>query len=142
MLNINATLLFQIINFIILIFILDLILFKPLLRLREEREKLTAGKEEESRHQEAQAESMREEYTRKLQEARLKGRMKKELLEKAGTLIEKEMVAKVREEAASILKETKAQIEQEMKKTRESLASQIQLLSSQIAKKILGREIA
>jgi F-type H+-transporting ATPase subunit b len=142
MLNINATLLFQIINFIILIFILDLILFKPLLRLREEREKLTAGKEEESRHQEAQAESMREEYTRKLQEARLQGRMKKELLEKAGTLIEKEMVAKVREEAASILKETKAQIEQEMKKTRESLASQIQLLSSQIAKKILGREIA
>ncbi len=142
MLNINATLLFQIINFIILIFILDLILFKPLLRLREEREKLTAGKEEESRHQEAQAESMREEYTRKLQEARLQGRMKKELLEKAGALIEKEMVAKVREEAASILKETKAQIEQEMKKTRESLASQIQLLSSQIAKKILGREIA
>jgi F-type H+-transporting ATPase subunit b len=142
MLNINATLLFQIINFIILIFILDLILFKPLLRLREEREKLTAGKEEESRHQEAQAESMREEYMRKLQEARLQGRMKKELLEKDGALIEKEMVAKVRAEAASILKETKAQIEQEMKKTRESLASQIQLLSSQIAKKILGREIA
>ena len=141
MLNINATLLFQIINFIILIFVLDFILFKPILRMRERREELISGTEEESKQREEETERIIEEYNRKIREANLNGRMKREQLREEGLGREKEIFKKVREETASVLKDTQTQIEKEMNNTRESLKSQAQLLASQVAKKILGREV-
>lgn len=141
MLNINATLLFQIINFIILIFVLDFILFKPILRMREQREELISGTEEECKQREEETERIIEEYNRKIKEAKLNGRMKKEQLREEGLVREKAILKKVREETASVLKDTQGQIEKEMNKTRESLKSQVQLLASQVAETILGREV-
>lgn len=142
MLNINATLLFQIINFIILIFVLDFILFKPILRMHEERERLTSGTRDESKQREEETERVREEYHKKVDEARLNGKARREQLKKEGLVREKEILENARRETTSALKDTQAQIEREMSRAREDIESHIQRIASQVARTILGREVS
>lgn len=142
MLNINATLLFQIANFLILLVILNFLLFKPIVRILEQREEKIKGTWEKSKQREREADRLLKEYQEKLNEAKLKAQAKRDQLKKEGLEREKEILEKARGETASILKDNQVQIEKEMNRAREALKPQIKILSSKIAQTILGEEIS
>jgi F-type H+-transporting ATPase subunit b len=70
MLNINwSTLLLQILNFVVMVFILARFFFKPVVRILDERSKKVTSALDEAEQQQREAGEMRVEYEKKLAEA-------------------------------------------------------------------------
>src|SRR6266851_419739 len=72
LLKIDSTLIIQLIIFIATIFILNSLLFKPLLGLLEKREKLTTGRIKEAKELGERVEQITREYRTRLDEIRAK----------------------------------------------------------------------
>lgn len=70
MVNINATLIAQILNFLFLVFVLAKFAYKPLLNIMEERKNKIAADLEAADAAKAEAEAVKSEYAAKLADAR------------------------------------------------------------------------
>ena len=66
----NATLIFQAVTFLVLMVILDKMLFKPVLRILDERKARTEGRRQNAAEAEKQAETIWEDYETKIAQAR------------------------------------------------------------------------
>jgi F-type H+-transporting ATPase subunit b len=112
MLNINwSTLLFQIMNFLIMVFILYRFFFKPVVRVLDQRSKRVTNALDEAEKREREADEMRVEYERRVAEA-------------------EEQVILMRQQAEEELARTKKQyldeVRQEIEEMRDKAASEIQ----------------
>src|SRR3990172_12395266 len=77
LLKVDKTLIIQIVIFLAAIFILNPLLFKPLLQLVERREQLTTGRIKEAKELERKVEQIIKEYKEKLDEVRAKAKEKR-----------------------------------------------------------------
>jgi F-type H+-transporting ATPase subunit b len=141
MIDFNITLLIQFLNFIVLLFLLNFLLFKPVLKAINKREgtlgslfdKVDAVKKEAVRLEQAYAEGSME--------------RKKPVLEgKDASLAEARkssmhLVEKARTELADELVKVKAEIERESKSASDALRSEVEKLSVEVAEKILKRSL-
>jgi len=140
-LSVDKTLIIQIIIFVAAIFILNSLLFKPLLELLGRREKLTSGTIEEAKELGEKVEQIINEYRIKLNEARsLAMEERNEIRRHAQTAYE-DAVKKAREEAQVLLEESKVKLQSETKEIKEKVRSDIAVLSRDMASRILGKEI-
>ena len=73
MISIDFTIVIQFINFFLLIFLLNLVLFRPLRKLLEERRATIEGGHGRAQELESQIEEKMARYQERLQEARSKG---------------------------------------------------------------------
>ena len=71
MVSIDSTMWFQMANFLILMFVLNVVLFKPILRVLERREKHFQGLDEEVKSLDQSVEEKMANYEEKLRQARL-----------------------------------------------------------------------
>jgi len=139
--NLNVTLFIQIINFLVLLFILNAILYKPILaKLREREAKLRQDREkameleqkvldQENLHQEELAKARQVSAQDKL--AMLSEAKKKEA----------DFLSKARDEAARIVENMKTAIQAEAVQVRQRLKEDMTPLARSIAEKLLGRAI-
>lgn len=141
MLEINATLLVQICNFLLLVFILNIILYRPIRRVIRRR------------HEETDAlQSAIEQYQRKAEEneqgieesrvaARREGFNEKERLKGEG----QEEVKKVMQEASSSMEHkmgaARKEMDEKVKDVKGQLETEIGAFSRELAEKILGRSV-
>jgi F-type H+-transporting ATPase subunit b len=135
------TLLVQMANFILLIFILNAVLYKPIRKILLERKKKIAGMEQAvASAQEGAAESQQA-FKVKMSEAKMKGHQEKEALKEAARAEERKLVAEISEMAAKDLEAVRAQIAKQAQEAKKKLQGEIETFSASIAEKILGRAV-
>lgn len=139
MVNLDYTLFIQIANFLILIVLLNLLLYKPILGVIDKRKRQLSFSDEEIRRLKAAMEEKMASYEQKLQAAKQEAlRQKNDLVREANDQA-KGIVDAVRGEIPQLLETFHAQVQQEVSQAKEVLESQGQRIAREIAEKVLGR---
>ncbi len=142
MVEINLTIVVQVIQFLILVFVLNRLLFKPIGQVLAERQQKITSWEEKTQNLQETARLNLEKYENQLTEERLKARESQEQLTKELKEKEDENIKAVSEKAALIVAETQQALEQERERLRVELRQQAKELSQILAEKVLGRELS
>jgi F-type H+-transporting ATPase subunit b len=140
--NVNVTLLIQVINFIVLLLILNAILYKPILGKLREREGQIASDREKADALDKEVVSQEARHQTELAEARKKAAAQKNELVAEAKAKEAEILADARKEAAGIVEDMKNMISKEAEEARSKLREQMTPLAQSVAEKILGRSVS
>lgn len=141
MITLDITLLIQIANIIILIFVLNAVLYRPIRTIIAKREEKFNALEEEISTFASNVTLRQEEVNKKLNSARAKA---KELLDAARGEAQgagAETLAGIRQETSAYKADQLAGIKKEITTAREELKGQVQGFANDIAGKILGRAL-
>lgn len=125
------------INFILLIFILNSILFKPILKIFKEREDTVKGALDAAKELSAKREEAIAQLNRELAESRTKAKETFEALKAEGISKQKEIVASAEAEAAQMLEKARAEIRSEAEKARKALRAEVDKFSDEIVRKLV-----
>jgi len=141
MINIDGSLFIQIANFLVLIWILNIVVYRPIRKILIERREKIKGMEEgiETRLKDAQEKD--EEFLRGIREARSRGMKEKEALLEEAAVQEKELIAEINEKAQAEMGDVRAKIAKDIDAVRSSLHSQVDDFAQAIGQKILGRTV-
>jgi len=141
LLEFNFTFFVQLINFLVLVAILNWLLVRPAMKIINERRNRVEGSNEETRLLLEEVEKNTAEYQQRLSEARILANSEKEKLRQEGSQQEAEIVRKAREEARIMLEKMKSSIERESLDAKNTMRNEIEALSRDIAEKVLGRGV-
>lgn len=137
----DYTLFIQIIAFLALIFILNILLYKPILSIIDRRKKHIEELENEIILFNQSVDKKAAEYEEKLKLAKANAaELKKEII-KEGTDQAKVIVDAVRNEIPIMMQEFQRKLDKEVQAARETLDSQSRRLSLEIAEKVMGRSV-
>ncbi|MBW1676607.1 MAG: ATP synthase F0 subunit B [Deltaproteobacteria bacterium] len=136
------TLFVQMGNFILLIFLLNVILYKPIRQILIERKKKIQGYKEGIETLQQDASESQRTFQAKISEARGQGVQEKEALKQAGQEEEKRVVDEINRKAQAELEAVCAQIAKDAEDARRGLEKEIGIFSGTIAEKILGRAVS
>jgi F-type H+-transporting ATPase subunit b len=137
----DYTLLIQMGLFLSLIFVLNFLLYKPILSIIDQRKKQLEESENEIRLFNESVEKRVAEYEEKLRQAKIKGsELKKEIIQE-GVNQAKNIVDVVRNEIPVISRDAQQKMDKEVQKARQILDSHSKELSLAIAQKVLGRPV-
>jgi F-type H+-transporting ATPase subunit b len=139
MIDINSSLLIQVVLFIFLMVVLNQIFFKPFLRFLEERQAKIEGDEREAARLQAEAESRRLRFEEGLNKGQLQALGEKGTIVDAGSREGKTFVDKAQQEVDEELPRIKAQIDQEGRQVAADLERRQGAMAREIAEKLLGR---
>jgi F-type H+-transporting ATPase subunit b len=139
--KLDWTLLLQFANFMILLVVLNVLLFKPLRAVLAARKTTIDGDLAKARATEAQIQAQVAEYEAKLQEARQRGGQERTALRQAAVAEEARLLGAANEAASRRLQELKGQVADEAATARQALRSETEVLARQIAGKVLGRSV-
>jgi F-type H+-transporting ATPase subunit b len=141
MIDINITLFIQMANVLVLVFLMNLVLYRPIRKLVAQRNQFMADKQNViDRADKESAEALRE-FEGTIQTARVKGRQKVQEMKELAYQQEKDLLQKSAEESAKQLAGIRQTIKTEIGRARKQLRAQIQAFSLDLAQKILGRSI-
>ena len=141
MIDINITLFIQMVNFLLLVFLLNTILYRPIRNMIAKRNQVMAEREQGIERADADAAAAVREFEGKVQEARIEGRQKVQGLKDVGYEKEKNLLQEAAEHSASELAKVRDQIKKDIAAARKRLRAQIQAFSVEVAQKVLGRTI-
>ncbi len=137
----DGTLFFHIALILVMVFILNATLFKPINRILAEREKRTRGRSGEARDILQSVEEKMINYERALREARAEGYRLMEQ-ERARAMRERQIkLGVVRQEIDRLLMEEKAAIHAQTEEARATLKQDARQLAAEISAHILHRPI-
>ena len=141
-LNINFfTAIFTLANTLALFFVLKKFLFKPVMKLIDDRQKEVDDLYADAGRSKEEAQKLEEEYRQKLEAAAQTGeRLVKEAVIR-GQKREEEILAQANAEADAIRAKASADIAQEKKKALNDAKDEISGLALSIAGKVVGREL-
>ena len=131
----------QIINFLIILWILNLILYRPIRNILRQRKEKIDGLEFSNETYNEDAQEKDTAFAAGIKEARAKGLNEKEALLQAAAAEEKEIIAKVNAKAQAELADIREKISQEAETAKQALKAKMDEFSSDICQKILGRAV-
>jgi F-type H+-transporting ATPase subunit b len=137
MLNFDWTFLALVVNFLVLLFVLNAILFRPLLKVIREREETVKGNLDAARDMSNKREESISALGREISEARSKAKDIFDGLRAEGVSRQKEVHVAAEAEASSILEKARAEIRAEAEKARNSLRGDIDRFSDEIVRKLV-----
>ena len=140
--DLDASLVVQVGLFILLLVILKPLLFDPMLKLFEEREKKIEGTRREASKEDERSAKALAKYEGILAKAREAGGLERDQLRAEGVKKETEILALVRAQAASTIDEGRKTIAGEAKTARTGLDTEASALGKAIATRVLGREVS
>jgi F-type H+-transporting ATPase subunit b len=138
----DASLLVQMGLFLVLMLALKPLLFDPMLRLFEERERRIEGAKVQARHIDEKSAGALTEYETKMAAARASANAEGDKVRPEGAKAESELLAKVRATTAAALEEGKSKAQQEAAQVRATLKTEAQGLARDLASRVLGREVS
>ncbi|HPD57140.1 MAG TPA: ATP synthase F0 subunit B [Smithellaceae bacterium] len=137
----DITLLVQMAIFLGLVFVLNFLLYKPVLSIIDRRKKQLEELENEIKLFNDAVDKKASEYEDKLRQAKTKGSdLKKEIIQEGNEQARK-IVDAVRNEIPSLIQEFQSKMEREVSAARQVLQNQSKTLSVDIATKVLGRSV-
>jgi F-type H+-transporting ATPase subunit b len=133
--------LIQLALFVGLTLVLKPVLFDPMLKLFEEREKRIDGAKVQARHIDEKSATALAEYEAAMAKARAAANAEREKLRAEGAKAENEILAKVRATTAATVETGKKRTQEEAARVRASLQTETSALARELASKVLGREV-
>jgi F-type H+-transporting ATPase subunit b len=141
LIDLNATLIAQIINFLLLVAILTKVAYKPLLKALADRQAKIADSLNSAEQERAEAARLKQDYQQQLAEARTQAQA---IVEKAMRIAEQtkeEILAEARSENARLLKTAQEEIARERDQALAQLRTEVVSLSMAAATKIVGQNM-
>ncbi len=137
----DHTLIIQIINFLVLLFVLNRILYRPIRDILSERSRrismLTQNIEDMKREIKEKEEDVRE----LLEQARRIGMSERENIKKQAVEYEKKLLQDTYNTVEEKLSKARNEIEEKISKIKEELKRDINIFSQELAEKVLGRKV-
>ncbi|OGW57312.1 MAG: hypothetical protein A2Z09_06400 [Nitrospirae bacterium RBG_16_43_8] len=138
MLEVNKWFFVHLINFIVLIVILNYILFKPLLCLLTRRNDHIKDSLNSAQLMNKEKETQLHQIEAKLIEARNKAKTIFEELSKEGLTKQKEQTDLAQKDTVEIVRKAKEDLEKETLRAKESLRKEVETFSKMIVEKMVG----
>jgi F-type H+-transporting ATPase subunit b len=138
MLNIELKWFFVLlVNFLVLVYLLNIILFRPLLGIFNEREDIVKGSLGAAREMDRKKEEGIEKMNRELSEARHKAKDAFEKLREEGVNRQKVLLADAEKQASAMLQSAREELKTEADKARGSLKADAEKFSDEIVRKLV-----
>jgi len=131
----------QVANFIFLIFILNIILYKPIRNVLIQRKEKITGLEEGIEAFDRDAAEKEDAFALGIKDARANGLKEKEVLLTAASEEERKIIEKINKKAQADLAEVKEKIAKDAEEAKTSLLQEIDGFANAIGEKILGRAV-
>jgi F-type H+-transporting ATPase subunit b len=142
LIEVNFTLLIQIFNFFLLMFLLNKLLYKPVLKILAEREERVAGGQEQAKKLIEDGQQLFSTYNQKLHNAKLdaitvKNSTRNQAVEEGNAIIDE-----ARKKAEVIVADVQKEMAEEIARVKKELEPELGIMASTIAQQILGRKVA
>ena len=139
--NLNATLIIQILSFLILMVLMAKILYKPLQELLDDRINKVKSDIEGAQKLLAEAEANRRSAQEMLHKAKEDAELIRRKAEQEADAYYREQVMKTKEEMQRLIDNANSEIAEQVKRAKQSLREEVATISVEIASKILRREL-
>jgi F-type H+-transporting ATPase subunit b len=137
----DISLVYQMINFLILLFVLNVLLYKPIRKVLLERKAKIQGLESGVEKATADLVSQEESYKNGLRQARSEGLKEKEAFVEEASKQEREIIDQINQKAQANLARIKKQVAEETEQARKTLEKEVAVFAKAIGEKILGRAL-
>jgi F-type H+-transporting ATPase subunit b len=141
MLQIDSTLFLQIVNFLFLVWILNRLLFRPFLKVVEERVERTRGARTQAEDLAVKAEDLKGQYESGVSEAKSQGGSYKEAQIRAGQSDSEKIVGEARMKNSDHIGSARRELQASVEEARKELVQDSINLAKEMTEKILGRTI-
>ena len=142
MIDIDWTLFVQILNFLVLVFLLNVVLFRPIRKIIQARQARLASFEEDITGLADNQQGILGRVDEQLTAARREGLGLREGLRQEGSQAENSLLEQVKKEVDAQWTKVEAKIKKDVGKAREALSAQAQDFAMALATKILGRKLS
>ncbi len=130
-----------IINFLILVVVLNKFLYKPLLSVMEERKEEIRKNMENAEDAKAEALKIKEKYSEEMHNARQEARSILERAEKLGEENKEKIIAEARQEADKITEKAQVAVRREKEEALTQLRNEVASLAIMAAEKIIDKNL-
>ncbi len=141
MISLNFTLIIQVINFIFLMWFLNKFLFKPVLKMLDERESKITGDFETAEKINRDVDEGLEKLEEEMKQARFESNSLKNSIKDEGSKIALEKLDKAKDEAKKYIEQFKKELEESKQKVEEELDKEVEIFAKTVSSTLLGREI-
>jgi F-type H+-transporting ATPase subunit b len=135
------TFLVQVVLFVALTLFLKPVLFDPMLKLFEERERLTDGAKLQARKIDEKSASAATKYDAEMAKARNAAGAERDKIRAEAVKTEQEILGKVRDATTKVLEDGKKSALAEAERARAALKAEAGALARELAGRVLGREV-
>ena len=141
MVSLDYTTLVQIANFVLLMLILNVLLYKPIMGVIERRKEQMEKSDGEVKRLRQEVEQKLAEYEEKVRLAKIEAMEQRNAIVKEGADLAKSTIEAVRSEIPVLMEQFNTRMGREVDAARAILRSQSRKISLEIAEKVLGRSI-
>lgn len=141
MISLDLAFVIQVINFLVLMIILNVFLFKPIRKVIADRKAQIDGSRERAAVVDKEVQEKMTLYEARLRDVKAKAGAEREVLRKEAQQEESAILEKARKEAADSLASIKSRVAKETVDAKEFLKEQSRSLSLEICQKVLGRSL-
>ena len=135
----DISLVYQMINFLVLLFVLNLVLYKPIRNVLLERKAKIEGMQIGAEKAASDLIAGEDTYKDGLKQARSEGLKEKETFIEEASKEEKEIIDRINKKAQANLAQIKTQVADESEQARKALEGEVEAYAKAIGEKILGR---
>lgn len=141
MINLDIAFVFQLVNFLVLVLLLNVFLYKPLRKQLADRASQVAGAKQKSAEVDREVQEKLAAYEARMREIRAGAADERGVLKKEAQQQESAILDKARAEATESLASIKAKVAKEAEEARRVLTASAETLSADICEKVLGRSL-
>ncbi|MGM0419974.1 MAG: F0F1 ATP synthase subunit B [Bacillota bacterium] len=141
MVDINTTLIWEVVNFLVLIYLLKRFLFGPIMEMLDSRTEKIKSDLNQAREKKEAAQKLEQEKQEELKQARQKSQAIVDDAEKKANNRAEEIIQAAEEEAQRVKDRNMAEIEQAKAEAVDELRQEVAGLSLQVASKFLQEEL-
>jgi F-type H+-transporting ATPase subunit b len=142
LIDFDFTALIQLVIFAIVGFSASRLLFRPYLKMREERSAGIEGSRAEAEQMTAKAEAQMADYDAKLAEARRRADEERRNARTEAASHQQEITDKARKESVASISSAQRQVAEKAQATRDQLLPKADDIGAEIASRLLGRKVA
>lgn len=141
MINLDIAFVFQLVNFLVLVLLLNAFLYKPIRKQLADRSAQVNGAKQKSAEVDREVQEKLASYEARMREIRAGAADERGALKKEAQQQEAAILDKARSEAGASLASIKAKVAQETEDARRLLTASAETLSADICEKVLGRSL-
>jgi F-type H+-transporting ATPase subunit b len=141
MLELNYSLVLQIVLFVVLWVALKRLWFQPAMRLIAERQRRSEGEVERARALEAEVERLRREHNAALQHARSDVQREVGEMLRQAEAEQKRLIAQASEDAQRALAAVRSRVAEDVAAARKTLSAEVGAIAHEVARRVVGRAV-
>lgn len=141
MISLDLAFVFQLVNFLLLLLVLNIFLYKPIRKVIADRKAQITGAHEKAASVDRDVQEKMAQYEARLREVKAKASEEREALKTEALQEEARMIEAARKEATDSLAAIKSKVAKEAADAKEYLKEQARSLSLEICEKVLGRSL-